>query len=47
LNAEEERGKMRRADGDKELYRKWVRRWWLMDEVEKSIQNPWACDCTA
>src|ERR1700722_11779943 len=42
LHREEERGKMRRADGDKELYRQRIRRRWLMDEVEKSVQ---AKDC--
>src|SRR5258705_13322237 len=29
---------MRRADGDKELYRKRIRRRRLVDEVEKSVQ---------
>jgi hypothetical protein len=38
LHGEEERGKMRRADGDKELYRKRIRRRRLVDEVEKSVQ---------
>src|SRR5580700_5301389 len=38
LNCEEERGKMRFADGDKKLNRERIRRRRLMDEVEKSIQ---------
>ena len=38
LHREEERGKMRRADGGKELYRKRICRWWLADEIEKSVQ---------
>src|SRR6202167_4032446 len=29
---------MRRADGDEELYGERVRRRWLVDEVEKSVQ---------
>src|SRR6202042_1041043 len=38
LHGEEEGGKMRRADGDKELYRKRIRWRRLVDEVEKSVQ---------
>src|ERR1700739_3473681 len=38
LRCEKERGKMRRAHGDKKLYRKRVRRRRLVDEVEKSVQ---------
>ena len=38
LHREEERSKMRRADGNKELYRKRICRRWLVDEIEKSVQ---------
>jgi hypothetical protein len=36
--AKKNAAKMRRADGDKELYRKRIRRRRLVDEVEKSVQ---------
>src|SRR5271154_867805 len=39
LHGEKERSKMRYADGNKELHCQWIRRWWLVDEVEKSIQS--------
>jgi hypothetical protein len=38
LNREEERGKMRRADRDKELDRQRIRRRGLVDKVEKPVQ---------
>src|SRR6202166_4825159 len=38
LPREEERGKVRCHDGNKELHCQRIRRWWLVDKVEKSIQ---------
>jgi hypothetical protein len=38
LRREKERGKVRCADGNKELHRQRIRRRWLVDEVEKSVQ---------
>src|ERR1700692_2890497 len=38
LPSEEERGKVRCADGNKELHCQRIRRWRLVDKVEKSIQ---------
>src|SRR5580700_2159644 len=38
LHGEEESGKVRCADGNKELHCQRIRRWRLVDEVEKSVQ---------
>ena len=38
LHGEKERSEVRCADGNKELDRQWIRRRWLVDEVEESIQ---------
>src|SRR5580704_3355838 len=38
LHSEKERSKVRCADGNKELHRQRIRRWRLVDEIEKSVQ---------